>query len=639
MFYAHFILSKKGPLAKVWLAAHWDKKLTKQHVFETSIEGSVESILHPKVKMALRTSGHLLLGVVRIHNRKAKYLLADCNEAFVKIKMAFRPGVVDLPEENREAAVATITLPEVFHDFDTTVPDLNDFDMQAFTMNQSRVEEITMREDVGNINMMETDAFGDLPFDDKEMLRDASNMDETLYNTADASNLLLDSDHNKKDETVEKRHPELRYDDPIKDDFGGAPGDGILGADFLGATAGDLFGEAPGPAGDISIGPEIAATPIPEQANDKERAGPSGELQPDQNATAVADQTTLVPNEREAFALEPLEVTGVKETRVRKKRKLIVDPVIELASSEIRAQLEDTSDIVTTLDLAPPTKKLMQWKEMGGVDKLFTMPCRAVGAKVLLAIFHRNLTTAIPEDLRGEKGSAVDDEERMEIESTEMGRDDIYDDGPMSFGGPASVSSLGSVPEPLPMGDDDDDDLPADLPPKSVEPPEVPESRPSPQREEQAVVSTKSKASPSKRKNALGGVEDLFGQGAASPAVDLPPMSPAKTPSSSPRKSYRPRGGGGGDSSHTNETEEEQEERRLNKRTTQMLHVMDRTMGSTGSITFFEMTKKHTRKQAASKFYTLLVLKKQTAIEVEQKEHFSDILITKGPKFNSLVGA
>lgn len=44
--------------------------------------------------MALRTSGHLLLGVVRIYHRKAKYLLADCNEAFIKIKMAFRPGKV-----------------------------------------------------------------------------------------------------------------------------------------------------------------------------------------------------------------------------------------------------------------------------------------------------------------------------------------------------------------------------------------------------------------------------------------------------------------------------------------------------------------------------------------------------------------
>jgi N terminus of Rad21 / Rec8 like protein len=77
-----------------------------------------------QVKIALRTSGHLLLGVVRIYSRKAKYLLADCNEAFVKIKMAFRPGMVDLPEENREAAVQAITLPEVFHDFDANVPDL-----------------------------------------------------------------------------------------------------------------------------------------------------------------------------------------------------------------------------------------------------------------------------------------------------------------------------------------------------------------------------------------------------------------------------------------------------------------------------------------------------------------------------------
>jgi hypothetical protein len=40
--------------------------------------------------MALRTTGHLLLGIVRIYSRKAKYLLADCNEAFMKIKMAFR---------------------------------------------------------------------------------------------------------------------------------------------------------------------------------------------------------------------------------------------------------------------------------------------------------------------------------------------------------------------------------------------------------------------------------------------------------------------------------------------------------------------------------------------------------------------
>ena len=39
------------------------------------------------VPMALRLSGQLLLGVVRIYSRKAKYLLEDCNEALLKIKM------------------------------------------------------------------------------------------------------------------------------------------------------------------------------------------------------------------------------------------------------------------------------------------------------------------------------------------------------------------------------------------------------------------------------------------------------------------------------------------------------------------------------------------------------------------------
>jgi hypothetical protein len=46
------------------------------------------AIVGPEVvPMALRLSGQLLLGVVRIYGRKAKYLLDDCNEAIVKIKM------------------------------------------------------------------------------------------------------------------------------------------------------------------------------------------------------------------------------------------------------------------------------------------------------------------------------------------------------------------------------------------------------------------------------------------------------------------------------------------------------------------------------------------------------------------------
>ena len=93
-FYSEAILSRRGPLAKVWLAAHWERKLSKTQTLQTDISQSVGAIMGQEVEvMALRLSGQLLLGVVRIYSRKAKYLLDDCNEALLKIKMV-RSNVV-----------------------------------------------------------------------------------------------------------------------------------------------------------------------------------------------------------------------------------------------------------------------------------------------------------------------------------------------------------------------------------------------------------------------------------------------------------------------------------------------------------------------------------------------------------------
>jgi cohesin complex subunit SCC1 len=87
MFYSQFVLSKRGALAKVWLAAHWDARLNKAQILDTDVASSVDSIVSTEVPFALRMSGHLLLGVVRIYSRKVKYLLADAQDALVKIKM------------------------------------------------------------------------------------------------------------------------------------------------------------------------------------------------------------------------------------------------------------------------------------------------------------------------------------------------------------------------------------------------------------------------------------------------------------------------------------------------------------------------------------------------------------------------
>uniref|UniRef100_A0A665TU98 Double-strand-break repair protein rad21 homolog A-like n=1 Tax=Echeneis naucrates TaxID=173247 RepID=A0A665TU98_ECHNA len=514
MFYAHFVLSKRGPLAKIWLAAHWDKKLTKAHVFECNLESSVESIISPKVKMALRTSGHLLLGVVRIYHRKAKYLLADCNEAFIKIKMAFRPGVVDLPEENREAAYNAITLPEEFHDFDQPLPDLDDIDVaQQFTLNQSRVEEITMREDVGNLSLLQDNDFADFGMDDREMMRDASTFEEDIMHGATASNLLLEAEPGPANLPDKSNH--MEYDDFGDGSMGNSDGGMLVDKLLSSEDGGGIFDDPPAITESVMMPPDHGDDE--DDFDNLQSPGPeSPDSGPAEQLPAMADQTeqtTLVHNEEEAFALEPIDIT-VKETKAKRKRKLIVDSVKELDSKTIRAQLSDYSDIVTTLDLAPPTKKLMMWKETGGVEKLFSLPAQPLWNARLLKVTNVCFLFLDKWNAKMTRG-ALGEFYLTEYELIMM---TLYD------------------------------------------------------------------------------LQEEEGQAG----------------------------------------DQDQEEKRWNKRTQQMLHGLQRVMAKTGadSVSLLDLCRNNNRKQAAAKFYSFLVLKKQQAIEVTQSEPYSDIIATAGPRFH-----
>lgn len=626
MFYAHFVLSKRGPLAKIWLAAHWDKKLTKAHVFECNLESSVESIISPKVKMALRTSGHLLLGVVRIYHRKAKYLLADCNEAFIKIKMAFRPGVVDLPEENREAAYNAITLPEEFHDFDQPLPDLDDIDVaQQFSLNQSRVEEITMREEVGNLNILQDNDFGDFGMDDREMMREGSAFEDDMLVSTSASNLLLEPEQNTAQLNEKSNH--LEYDDQYKDDnFGDGNDGGILDDKLISDGGGGIFDDPP------TLPEEGVAMPVQpphDDLDDDDIVSLGGADSPDsvdpvEPLPTMTDQTTLVPNEEEAFALEPIDIT-VKETKAKRKRKLIVDSVKELDSKTIRAQLSDYSDIVTTLDLAPPTKKLMMWKETGGVEKLFSLPAQPLWNPRLLKLFTRCLTPLVAEELKKrKKGGEADnlDEflkefENPEVPREEMRQQDVIDQPILEEASRLQESMLEGSRSQL-----DETVMP-------------PPPTPIPQQQEQGVKRDAQQMEP----------EPLIPQEPEPqiemPPVELPPEEPQTLSELIPELNLIPEKDKEKDEEEEEEedatgTEQDQEERRWNKRTQQMLHGLQRVLARTGaeSISLIDLCRNTNRKQAAAKFYSFLVLKKQQAIELTQEEPYSDIIATPGPRFH-----
>ncbi|XP_055371620.1 double-strand-break repair protein rad21 homolog isoform X2 [Condylostylus longicornis] len=797
MFYAHIVLAKKGPLARIWLAAHWDKKLTKAHVFETNIEQSVEGIMQPKVKLALRTSGHLLLGVVRIYSRKAKYLLADCNEAFVKIKMAFRPGIVDLPEGHREAAVNAITLPEVFHDFDTALPELNDVDIEAqFSINQSRADEITMREDYGSLSMsIHDDGFGDMGFDadTADLVRDGMdpNIDENLFAEE------LEKDVNQTKEPIAGTSKDILNDDNLVDPHLDADG---FGDEFqaVGLFEGDIFGE-PAPAepqlsanlpknddSDDDLGHFDGGAPSPLQSlggsrpnspeKDLEKTLTTGNLQQlveesekeqieggaggseevlekneDNNETAVADQTTLIHNEEESFALAPVDASAYRGvTKAKRKRKLIVDEVKNISGEEMKSQLANTSDIVTTLDLAPPTKRLMFWKETGGVEKLFALPSRDISARSLFTLYQRHLlshacgvedfsmlgpadvlaidqlqhdsespNTIIPNKRTNRKRKLVEElQKQHQIESEPHHQEELRQEAEqeqlkqtLDITGVSQVSEIDQARDIEAQSrvsaiSLDINNVPVDT--------SIP---PQPQTTEGESLLMPPPATPGldavRSPSHYPSLPDLGSLGPMTPGLPAIPMTPgnlshgiglhdefphpsALTPADLPDGAITPHhpgieniesipnlpadqvssilsaaeGGnisnenldlsGGdryvgdnnewnndydfpqsvaqhqpGDEQQENETDEQFEERVLNKRAAQMFFAVKRKFEKKESLMLSEMTFRNNRKQAAQKFYSLLVLKKFCALEIFQDEPYGDIAVKKGPMFDN----
>ncbi|XVF29866.1 hypothetical protein REPUB_Repub16aG0007400 [Reevesia pubescens] len=142
MFLSKFLVSKKGPLGAIWVAAYFFKKLKKDQIFDTNISSSVDNILQEQLEiLAYRVLAYLLLGVVRIYSKKVGYLFDDCQELLININKF----VVREKNREKEAARATcfsITRPVSF--------DLDAFDLEILedTSGDNVVprEEITLKD-------------------------------------------------------------------------------------------------------------------------------------------------------------------------------------------------------------------------------------------------------------------------------------------------------------------------------------------------------------------------------------------------------------------------------------------------------------------------------------------------------------
>lgn len=71
-------------------------------------------IMYSEVPIALRMSGHLLLGVVRIYSKQVDYLFQDCNYVLSGLRKSFASVELNLPEDAKQAPVQSVTLPSKF---------------------------------------------------------------------------------------------------------------------------------------------------------------------------------------------------------------------------------------------------------------------------------------------------------------------------------------------------------------------------------------------------------------------------------------------------------------------------------------------------------------------------------------------
>eukprot|EP00029_Vermamoeba_vermiformis_P009284 TRINITY_DN4580_c0_g1_i1.p1 TRINITY_DN4580_c0_g1~~TRINITY_DN4580_c0_g1_i1.p1 ORF type:complete len:508 (+),score=133.45 TRINITY_DN4580_c0_g1_i1:43-1566(+) len=386
MFYEQMVLAKKGPLGKVWLAAHWEKKLTKAQIKETNIVDTVKKITNPKAPMALRLSGHLLLGVVRIYHKKVQFLYTDCSEALVKIKMAFRPGVVDM--EETVANLNAITLPDAQFgtDFEITLPEITldalpGTEEDVLQLNTARRRELTLVAEVGGQRREDMDISQNISPDDlAQFANQEFGIDfELKLGDGDDQALALD-----EEPATGLSRSSAAFD------LSGEPAEDLGAASF-----------EPGSFEPMALSDDTLRSPF--GANFGMIAGTEGPI----DIPAIGEMT-------------PEQRRGVK------RKFVAIDRRTQLSSEVMKRRIEDPSDTLRELEIAPVNKKQMLRKEreIAGPEELFLRPNDDDLPAFLRDAFTRNMKTDkpdLPELGEEEQGSDIARREEEDIMEHDFG--------------------------------------------------------------------------------------------------------------------------------------------------------------------------------------------------------------------------
>ncbi|EAU92865.2 Rad21 protein [Coprinopsis cinerea okayama7 len=367
-----------------------ERKLSKSQTLQTDIEQSVDAIKDGNVEvLALRLSGQLLLGVVRIYSRKAKYLLDDCNDALLKIKMASTIDInLLLPDDNWDMDIVDRPLREQGQHQaqieDITLPQGNNLDQ----FGAIDPFDIGPTDGIGSQDFLDIDLGIDWDEAPQKASEDGMSVDDLSVGVGrDAASVhsLRDFPHlNGVNKSIDLQSIRSFSRDPSEQPF-----QPTMDMDFPDFGGMDL--------GDLGIGfDQPAEEPVIEPLHD-DKAPSSRSLSP---LTEIPDTPVA-----EEIPLPEVPEEPIKPAKKPREKKQIIDSVTEMydgpgaSSSQANRDgpMKDVSNIITEQRYLPRSSLALRLQEIREDPLAHFLPTKTVDNHLFFSAGPPGLTSELTE--------------------------------------------------------------------------------------------------------------------------------------------------------------------------------------------------------------------------------------------------
>ncbi len=345
-------------------------------------------------------------------------------------------------------------------------------------------------------------------------------------------------------------------------------------------------------------------------------------------------ENPLATNTDTTTATNKLAAKLDKQRQTRKRKKLVIDEIKEIDGVSMKAQLSDTSNIVATLELAPPTRQLMFWKESGTIERLFMQTSRELNSRVLQGLYKRNMIVKKDVDADGAKKDPVDEAQSMLqntfqnslfMQENERQRD-------------AHTDTLNNLSNMLPLVD------------SFIDNNEISKRMANSINNNSTLNNNDLTVGPNdltvnNQEMTFDAPQSVFNN--FDETIDKLEVTPQVTKEHGEKRkstNYRK-----STTTVHNQTKDDLDDlndetindqmKVLSKRAKTMISLLNKSLNKHSNVGFFELTRRNNRKHVAQKFYSLLLLKKFDCIDVTQVDMYDDVILCKGDKFDTFISS